>query len=114
MEQKTSRKGIPSGYKIEGFYADIWNGLQVSYYEIRYSFLSQYIIHFGKTYLIHLQASLNFSYVITKPADGTWGNPTENGSWTGIIGHLQKGETDVGKKMQTIGIHMKNIITFIL
>ena len=53
------------------------------------------ILHFDKNQFI-IQASFNFSSVITKPADGTWGNPRGNGSWTGIIGHLQNQETDVG------------------
>ena len=30
MELKTSKRGKNSGYKIKGFYADIWSILQVS------------------------------------------------------------------------------------
>ena len=30
MKPKTGKKGKTSGYKIEGFYADIWSILQVS------------------------------------------------------------------------------------
>jgi len=34
-----------------------------------------------KTWLI-------FSYSVAKPADGTWGSPLDNGSWSGMIGMI--------------------------
>ena len=34
--------------------------------------------------------TLNFDTFYTKPADGSWGSLTGNGSWTGLVGQLQR------------------------
>ena len=39
---------------------------------------------------------LNFSYVITEPADGAWGVRTAGGDWSGMIGQLVDREVMLG------------------
>ncbi|KAL3848512.1 hypothetical protein ACJMK2_019363 [Sinanodonta woodiana] len=45
--------------------------------------------------LDELAFGLNFSYVITEPADGKWGEDNGNGSWAGLVGQLQREEVDM-------------------
>jgi hypothetical protein len=37
---------------------------------------------------------LNCSYSLSPSKDGFFGNPHDDGSWTGLIGELQRGELD--------------------
>ncbi|KAK3888302.1 hypothetical protein Pcinc_007630 [Petrolisthes cinctipes] len=37
---------------------------------------------------------LNFSYILREPSDGLWGYLLDNGSWTGTVGTVQRGEAD--------------------
>ena len=39
---------------------------------------------------------LNFSLRATVPEDEAWGAEDENGTWTGIIGMVQRSEADIG------------------
>ena len=39
---------------------------------------------------------MNFTYTIVKPHDGKWGSPYGNGSWTGVVGDLQRRKADIG------------------
>lgn len=41
--------------------------------------------------LEELKKSLNVDFEIDLVADGTYGRRTEQGNWTGMIGHLQRG-----------------------
>ncbi|XP_042203118.1 ionotropic receptor 21a-like isoform X1 [Homarus americanus] len=38
--------------------------------------------------------ALNFSFILREPSDGQWGYLLENGSWTGTVGTVQRGEAD--------------------
>ncbi|XP_069702373.1 glutamate receptor U1-like [Periplaneta americana] len=42
-----------------------------------------------------LEKQLKFTTVFTSPADGIWGLTTDNGSWPGVVGMVQRGEIDV-------------------
>ena len=44
-----------------------------------------------------IQKVLNFTYVVKKPKDGTFGNILDNGNWTGMISELKTQEADIGK-----------------
>jgi hypothetical protein len=35
-----------------------------------------------------------FSYHIVNPPDGAWGRPSENGTWSGLIGHALYGKSN--------------------
>ncbi|XP_071546549.1 glutamate receptor ionotropic, kainate 5-like [Panulirus ornatus] len=39
-------------------------------------------------------AHLNYTYELREPLDGNWGMPQANGSWTGIVGSLQRQQGD--------------------
>lgn len=44
-----------------------------------------------------LEKALNFSVQFTRPSDGEmWGWEQENGSWTGLMGDLQRRKADIG------------------
>ncbi|XP_076464828.1 glutamate receptor ionotropic, delta-1-like [Babylonia areolata] len=46
--------------------------------------------------LLHMLASkLNFTYVISEPADHNWGQQLSNGTWLGMTGMLHRKEADV-------------------
>ena len=46
--------------------------------------------------LEYLQNSLNFSTIITRSPDGSWGSPDENGLWGGMVGLVKRNEVDFG------------------
>ena len=43
-----------------------------------------------------LSQTLNFTYTLEPPEDRKWGQDNGNGSWNGMLGLLQKEETDIG------------------
>ena len=42
---------------------------------------------------------MNFTYYLTKPPDGQWGSVSPDGSWSGMVGQLKRGEVDFSKKI---------------
>ncbi|XP_064100968.1 glutamate receptor U1-like [Macrobrachium nipponense] len=42
-----------------------------------------------------LSYALNFSYTLTRPPDGAWGAPDENGNFNGMLGMIQRNEIDL-------------------
>ncbi|XP_063604099.1 probable glutamate receptor [Penaeus indicus] len=40
--------------------------------------------------------SINFTYRLVRPDDGSWGAPQANGSWSGMMGVVMRNEADVG------------------
>nr|XP_045588543.1 probable glutamate receptor [Procambarus clarkii] len=40
-------------------------------------------------------AKMNFSYELIRPSDRVWGGPQPNGSWTGMLGMLQRQEVEL-------------------
>ncbi|XP_069105057.1 glutamate receptor ionotropic, delta-2-like [Argopecten irradians] len=45
--------------------------------------------------LDHLAVSLNFTYHLTMPGDGAWGTEFDNGSFSGMVGQMQRNEVDL-------------------
>ncbi|XP_045102570.1 probable glutamate receptor [Portunus trituberculatus] len=43
-----------------------------------------------------LSTQLNFTYTIKRPPDGSWGVLLEDGSWTGMVGMVNRKEADMG------------------
>ena len=46
--------------------------------------------------LEYLQDSLNFSTIISRSPDGSWGSPDEDGVWGGMVGLVKRNEVDFG------------------
>ncbi|XP_063586266.1 probable glutamate receptor [Penaeus indicus] len=44
----------------------------------------------------HLAKALNFTWYPVRPADGTFGSKMPNGSWSGVMGLVNRGEADMG------------------
>ena len=42
---------------------------------------------------------MNFTYVLTSPPDGEWGGKMADGTWSGMVGMLERREIDMGKKV---------------
>ena len=47
-----------------------------------------------------LQRFLNFTYVLKKPKDNAYGRENKDGTWTGMIGEVRRGEADMGNYLQ--------------
>ncbi|CAG2211131.1 GRID1 [Mytilus edulis] len=62
--------------------------------------------------LQHLALALNFTYEITRPLDGKWGSQMENGSWNGLIGHLERRDVDLVAAPLTMTIQRENAVDF--
>ena len=58
-----------------------------NYGHVRYSGVMANILEF-------LQANLNFTTVLVRPPDGTWGAPDANGNWGGMVGQVNRSEAD--------------------
>ncbi|KAG7162374.1 Glutamate receptor ionotropic, kainate 2-like 8, partial [Homarus americanus] len=43
-----------------------------------------------------LADTMNFTYRYIRPPDGSWGVKREDGSWTGMVGMVGRGEADIG------------------
>ena len=54
--------------------------------------------YFVKLQILSFQPLLNFTYILKKPFDGSWGTLKENGRWSGMIGILQRNEANFGKQ----------------
>ncbi|XP_069957612.1 glutamate receptor ionotropic, delta-2-like [Cherax quadricarinatus] len=47
--------------------------------------------------LLEILASvMNFTYTYVRPSDGSWGVKLADGSWTGMVGMVGRGEADIG------------------
>ncbi|XP_052103578.1 glutamate receptor ionotropic, kainate glr-3-like [Mytilus californianus] len=62
--------------------------------------------------LHHLALALNFTYEITRPPDGKWGAQMENGSWNGLMGHLERRDVDLVAAPVTVQITRENAVDF--
>ncbi|KAK7480358.1 hypothetical protein BaRGS_00028405 [Batillaria attramentaria] len=63
--------------------------------------------------LNQLKASLNFSYEWTEPADQEWGRMTENNTWTGLVGLLERQEVDLVVAPLSIQAERERVMDFI-
>ena len=46
--------------------------------------------------LEYLQRALNFTTILVRPTDGTWGAVDDNGNWGGMVGMVKRNEVDFG------------------
>ena len=56
---------------------------------------------------------MNFTSAISPPKDFTFGFKKKDGTWTGMIGALQRREIDVGKNFANIKIVKLKIVTLL-
>ncbi|XP_064110307.1 probable glutamate receptor [Macrobrachium nipponense] len=72
------------------------------------------------TMLHEMSLALNFTYKFTEPKDGQWGHKLDNGSYTGVIGSVERMEADFSLNIAitqdreevvdcTIGYHIEPI-----
>ena len=47
---------------------------------------------------------MNFTYKMIPPPTVEFGSKTANGTWTGMVGQLYRGEIDIGKIFQKKGL----------
>ncbi|XP_052065508.1 glutamate receptor ionotropic, kainate glr-3-like [Mytilus californianus] len=59
-----------------------------------------------------LADGLNFTYEIKEPPDGHWGIQLDNGSWTGMVGQLQRREIDFVAAPLTVQAQREMVIDF--
>ncbi|CAG2239144.1 GRID1 [Mytilus edulis] len=59
-----------------------------------------------------LADGLNFTYEIKEPPDGHWGIPLDDGSWTGMVGQLQRREIDFVAAPLTVQAQREMVIDF--
>lgn len=55
---------------------------------------------------------MNFTYDLTKPPDGQWGAIQPDGSWSGMVGMLSKGEIDMAPTDFTVTMERSAVMTF--
>ncbi|XP_044012074.1 ionotropic receptor 25a [Aphidius gifuensis] len=68
-----------------------------------------YCIDFIET----LSIKMNFDYDLIIPADKTFGEKLSNGKWTGLIGDLARGETDIAIGALTMTSEREEVIDFV-
>ena len=50
----------------------------------------------------------NISYDVEPPSDSSWGMKSPNGSWTGMMGMMVHGDTDIGVTEFAVSVHRAN------
>merc|ERR1719291_480962 len=79
--------------------------------------IGQLVDRVGRSGLIfeildQISYKLNFTYVITEPADGAWGVRTAGGDWSGMIGQLVDREVMLGAAAFAISQERKEVVNF--
>ena len=92
--------GDPSNelFKMYGMYAEIFENLQVI---MKNQLRKLDIMLCKKIFKINNlfpQQIMNFTYDLTQPPDGQWGAIQPDGSWSGLVGMLMRGEIDIGNR----------------
>ncbi|XP_076352647.1 glutamate receptor ionotropic, kainate 2-like [Tachypleus tridentatus] len=59
-----------------------------------------------------LARKMNFRYVIRTPLDGEWGRKLPNGTWTGLVGMVQRKEADIAIAKISITEERKEAVDF--
>ncbi|XP_064602759.1 probable glutamate receptor [Liolophura sinensis] len=62
--------------------------------------------------LDELANALNFKYILMEPEDGLFGAKLSNGSWSGVVGMVSKGEVDLGVGPLTINAERSEVAVF--
>lgn len=62
--------------------------------------------------LFRLSLSIGFDYEIRLSVDSTYGSPGHNGSWTGMVGEVQKGEADMAAASLTVTPELEDVVAF--
>ena len=91
--------GTDDEYNFSGPIPDVWFALQVSHSQ-HYQILIHRSIPSLQFLEFQLQRFLNFTYVLKKPKDNAYGRENEDGTWTGMIGEVKRGEADMGNYLQ--------------
>ncbi|KAK0162799.1 hypothetical protein PV327_006545 [Microctonus hyperodae] len=60
-----------------------------------------------------LAEKMNFDYDLVIPSDKTFGSKLANGKWTGVVGDLARGETDIAVGALTMTSEREEIIDFV-
>ncbi|XP_046379514.1 glutamate receptor ionotropic, kainate 2-like [Haliotis rufescens] len=63
-------------------------------------------------FMEHLSRRFNFSYQYVEPQDGQWGEKMDNGSWTGIVGALQREEADICSVPYAYNVERAKVMQF--
>ncbi|XP_046575445.1 probable glutamate receptor [Haliotis rubra] len=63
-------------------------------------------------FMEHLSVRFNFSYQYVEPADGQWGEKMDNGSYTGIVGTLQREEADICSVPYAYNVERAKVMQF--
>ncbi|KAK6165924.1 hypothetical protein SNE40_022731 [Patella caerulea] len=61
-----------------------------------------------------MAADLNFTYEITEPTTGVWGVKTDNNTWDGLIGQVQRREIDILYAEYMVTAERSQLMDFIL
>ena len=48
---------------------------------------------------------MNFTYTLREPVDGAWGSLQDDGTWNGMVRHLQDHVADIGKRITIVFIN---------
>ncbi|KAK2177910.1 hypothetical protein NP493_572g01069 [Ridgeia piscesae] len=62
--------------------------------------------------LFRLSLSIGFDYEIRLSVDSTYGSPGHNGSWTGMVGEVQRGEADLAAASLTVTPELEDVVAF--
>ncbi|XP_071548430.1 glutamate receptor ionotropic, kainate 4-like, partial [Panulirus ornatus] len=62
--------------------------------------------------LNYLSTGLNFSYTYVRPSDGAWGSKQGDGSWSGMVGMIMRGEADLGAEVFSVHAARAAVVDF--
>ena len=59
-----------------------------------------------------LKFDLNFTYIVIQPNDGLYGQELDNGSWTGLVGELDKKQADIAVSDLSVTEQRSKVVDF--
>ncbi|KAK6165912.1 hypothetical protein SNE40_022725 [Patella caerulea] len=115
---------VPNLSRVQDIFPNVkfhFNGRRLLIGSLPYHLIQKKVIHGISVYsgwmidlLEDMAADLNFTYEITEPTIGDWGVKTDNNTWDGLIGQVQRREIDILYAEYVITAERNQLMDFIL
>ncbi|KAK6165916.1 hypothetical protein SNE40_022727 [Patella caerulea] len=123
-ENRNSWTPVPNFSRVQDIFPNVkfhFNGRRLLIGSLPYQLMRKKVINGTPVYsgwmfdlLEDMAADLNFTYEITEPKIGDWGVETDNNTWDGLIGQVQRREIDILYAEYVITAERSQLMDFIL
>ncbi|ELT97989.1 hypothetical protein CAPTEDRAFT_211454 [Capitella teleta] len=102
---------------FHGFYGKVFTVAAMPVNLVQFRKVINGTVYYGGYFfeiLNTMARTLKFQYRIVEPTDMNYGNPTENGSWNGIIGMVQRKEVDLAVGPFSVTAERREVIDYLI